>query len=71
MPLGWNLYLKIRICLSAKVEETKMKSFIVFQGAKWEPAALNENFKSFLVVASSTSGWVNEDFTSLYLKKIF
>ena len=57
--------------MGAKLEKTPMKSFIVFQGAKREPAALNENFKSFFVVPSSTNGWINEDFTSLYLKRLF
>ena len=57
--------------MGAKLEKTQMKSFIVFQGAKREPAALNENFKSFFVVPSSTNGWINEDFTSLYLKRLF
>ena len=33
----------VSVCLTAKVDGTNLKLFVVFQGAKREAAALNEN----------------------------
>ena len=53
----------ISICLTVKVDGMKMKPFVIFQGAKWEDAALNENFKDCYVVASSSNAWVSKELT--------
>ena len=34
------------ICLTTKANGTKLKPFIIFQGAKREATALNEEFKN-------------------------
>ena len=62
--------LQVSVCLTAKTYGTKTKPFIVFQGAKREAATLNKDFKHCFVVASSANGWMNEEFTLLYLKKL-
>ena len=61
---------RVSVCLSAKADGTKMKPFAVFQGAKREAAALNKNFRHCCAVASSSNGWINEELTLLYLKRV-
>ena len=39
-----NKKVKVNVCLKPKAEETKLKPFIVFQGAKHEATALNKEF---------------------------
>ena len=51
-----NEKVKVSVCLTAKADGTKLKPFIVFQGAKREATALNEEFKNQCVVASSSNG---------------
>ena len=51
-----NEKVKVSVCLTAKADGTKLKPFIVFQGAKREATALNEEFKNRCVVASSSNG---------------
>ena len=50
-----NEKIKVSVCLTAKADGTKLKPF-VFQGATREATALNEEFKSRCVVASSSNG---------------
>ena len=47
-----------------------MKPFVVFQSAEREAVALRKNFRHFCVVASSSNGWMNEELTLLYLKRV-
>ena len=54
---------KVSVCLTAKADGTKLKSFIVFPGAKRETKQLNEEFKNKCYVASSVNEWINEDLT--------
>ena len=51
---------KVSVRLTAKADGTKLKPFIVFQGAKREAAALKEEIKNRGVVASFSNGWMNE-----------
>ena len=41
-----NEKVKVRVCLTAKADGTKLKPFIVFQGTKHEATALNKEFKN-------------------------
>ena len=41
-----NEKVKVSVCLTAKAGGTKLKLFIVFQGAKLEVTALNEEFEN-------------------------
>ena len=64
-----NEKVRVTVCLTAKADGTRMKPFIIFQGAKREVAVLNEEFKNRCVVTSSSNGWMNEELTLMYLKK--
>ena len=57
-----NEKVKVSTYLTVKADGTKLKPFIVFQGAKREATALNEEFKNRCVVSSSSNGWINEIF---------
>ena len=61
---------KVSVCLTAKADGTKLKPFIVFQGAKREAAALNEEFKNRCVVASSSNGWMNAELLLKFLRQV-
>ena len=63
--------LGVSVCLSAKADGTKLKPMIVFGGAKRESKALNEEFKSRCVVASSKNAWMNEELTLVWAEKVF
>ena len=39
---------RVSVCLATKADGTKLKSMVVFKGAKRESAALNEEFKRSL-----------------------
>ena len=41
-----NEKLKVRVCLTTKADGTKLKPFIIFQGAKYEVIALSKEFKN-------------------------
>lgn len=55
---------------SGKSGRNKDEIIFRFQGAVREAAALKENFKNCWLVASSKNGWINEELTLLYLKKV-
>ena len=61
---------RVSVCLSAKADGTKLKPMIVFGGAKRESKALNEEFKSRCVVASSKNAWMNEELTLVWAEKV-
>ena len=61
---------KVSVCLAAKGDGTKLKPFIVFPGAKREVKALNEEFKTRCVVASSVNGWMNEELTLCWVRSV-
>ena len=56
-----NEKVKVSVCINAKADGTKVKAFIVFQDAKREATALNEEFKNGCVVTSSSNGWMNKE----------
>lgn len=58
------------VCLAAKGDGTKLKPFIVFPGAKREEKALNEEFKTKCVVASSVNGWMNEELILSWVRSV-
>ena len=45
LKLTGNEQKRISVCLTAKPDWTKMKAFLIFQGTKRVPAALNENLR--------------------------
>ena len=59
------------VCLSAKADGTKLKPMTVFDGAKRKSKALNEEFRSLCVIASSKNGWMNEELTLAWVERIF
>lgn len=61
---------RVSVYLTAKADGTKLKPFIVFKNAKRETKALNELFKRRCVIANSLNGWMNNDLTVEYTKKI-
>ena len=60
---------RVSVCLAAKADGSKLKPFIVFVGAKRESAALNKDFGSKCVVASTANGWMNEQLTVQWLQR--
>ena len=51
-----NEKFNVSVCLTAKVDGTKFKPLIGFEGVKHEATALNEKFENQCVVASSSNG---------------
>ena len=66
MPLKLTSYKNVGI----RVGWNGNENLVVFQGAKQEAAALNENFKHCCIVAPSTNGCMNGELISLYLKRV-
>ena len=65
-----NEKVKVSGCLTVKADGTKLKPFIVFQGAKREATAVNEEFKNRCVVALSLNGWMNEELVLKFLRQV-
>ena len=61
---------KITVCLTATADGRKKKPFIVFKGAKREVKKLNEKFKSRCIVATSVSGWMNDELTQQFCRGV-
>ena len=61
---------RVSVCLTAKVDRSKFKPFIVFKNAKRETKALSEEFKMRCVIVSSSNGWMNDGLTMEYTKKV-
>ena len=61
---------KITVCLTATADGRKNKPFIVFKGAKREVKKLNEEFKSRCIVATSVSGWMNDELTQQFCRGV-
>ena len=53
----------VSVCLAAKLDETKLKPFIVFDDAKREWKSLLDDYKRHCSVASSWNAWMNEELT--------
>ena len=58
---------RVSVCLAAKVDGTKLKPMVIFKGAKRESAALNEEFKRRVVVATSVNGWMDTELTRTWI----
>ena len=65
-----NEKVKVRVCLTAKADGTKLKPFIVFQSAKHEATALNKEFENRCVVASSSNNWMNKELVFKFLRQV-
>ena len=61
---------RVSVCLTAKADGSKLKPFIVFKDAKCETKALSKEFKARSVIVSSCNGWMNDDLTTEYTKKV-
>ncbi|KAK0155316.1 Pogo transposable element with KRAB domain [Merluccius polli] len=58
----------LTVVLAAKADGTKLKPYVVFKGSVREVKAM-QNI-SGVVVASSKNGWMNEDLTADWLRKV-
>ena len=72
VPLKTTGHEKVRvsICLATKGDGTKLKSFVVFAGAKRESKCMHEEYKRQCSLASSANGWMNEELTLRLINKI-
>ena len=61
---------RVTVCLTAAADGRKLKPMIVFKGTKRELILLNQECKGRCFIASSASGWMNEDLTLNFVKKI-
>ena len=64
-----NEKVKVSVCLTSKADRTKLKPFIVSEGAKHEATALNEEFKNRCVVASPSNGSINKELVLKFLRQ--
>ena len=60
----------VSVCLAAKADGTKLKPFIVFCVAKRESKPLDGEFKSCCLVKSSGNAWMNEEPTTIWVKRV-
>ena len=60
----------VSICLAAKADGTKLKPLVVFRAAKRESNSLDEEFESRCVVKSSGNAWMNEELTTIWVKRV-
>ena len=65
-----NEKFNVSVCLTAKVDGTKLKPLIGFEGLKHEATALNEKFENQCVVPSSSNGWMNKEPVLKFLRKV-
>ena len=60
----------LSICLAGKANGTKLKPFVVFRVAKRESKSRDEEFKCRCVVKSSGNAWMNEELTTIWVKRV-
>ena len=60
----------VSVCLAAKTDATKLKPFVVFHAAKRESKSLDEEFKFCCVVKSYSNAWMNEELTTIWVKRV-
>ena len=58
------------VCGTAAADGTKKKPFLAFKGGKREAKRLNEEFKGKCSVATSVSGWMDEELTEQYCREV-
>ena len=59
----------VSVCLAAKTDGPKLKSFVVFHAAKRDSKSPDEEFSSS-VVKSSGNAWTNEELTTIWVKQV-
>ena len=57
-------------CLAAKADGTKLKPFFFLRAAKRESKSLDEEFKSRCVVKSPGNVLMNEELTTIWVKRV-
>ena len=65
-----NEKIRVSVCLTTKADDTKLKLFIIFKGARGKTAALKEEFKKCCIVGSSPNAWMNEELILQFLRKV-
>ena len=60
----------VSVCLAAKADGTKLKRFVVFDGAKRESIPLDQEFESHCAVKSSGNAWINEELITILVKRV-
>ena len=58
------------LCLAVKADGTKLKPFVVFRAAKRKSKSLDEELNSRCVVKSSGNAWMNEELTTIWVKRL-
>ena len=59
-----------QLCLAAKANEIKLKPFAVFHAAKRDSKSPDEKFKPRCLVKSSGNTWMNEELTTIWIKRV-
>ena len=59
----------VSVCLTAKVDGTKLKTVVVFGAAKRKSYSLHEEFK-LCVATSSGNAWMKEKLTTIWVKQV-
>ena len=60
----------VSVCLTKKVDGTRLKPSIIFKGTKPESKFLHDEFQRQCSVASSANRWINEELTLHWCNKI-
>ena len=63
MKLTGHDKVRVSVCLTGKVDGTRLKPSIILKGATRESKALHHKFNRQCSVASSVNGWMNEELT--------
>ena len=66
----WHEKCMVSVCSAAKSDGTKLKPFVVFRAVKRESKSLDKEFKSRCVVKSSGNAWMNEELTTILVKRV-
>ena len=61
MKLTGHDKVRVSVCLTGKVDGTRLKPSIILKGATHESKALHHKFNRQCSVASSANGWMNEE----------
>lgn len=62
--------IRVSVCLALKGDGSKLKSFVIFVGAKHMSKSLHEVYKHQCSAASSRNGWINEKLIVQEIHKI-
>ena len=61
---------RLSVYLTVKADGMKLKPFIVFKNIKRGTNTINGEFKTRCMIVTSSNGWMNNDLTIKYTKKV-